>query len=136
MKYCKGYGDDTLTIKHFVFLKNTLFASLLAFPYIGVVPPHMKPRHDVFWAFLFSNKIIMADTTTSRKENKDRKIRFKLSLTGIEFEIIGYKADELSLVNRMLSSRLIWLLVLVLFALLIAKASDWIGGLINLWPGT
>lgn len=65
--------------------------------------------------------------------NQQKSIKFRLAITGITIEIIGYQSEELETVTKVLPSKVLWFFVLIIGAYMLSIVPELIKSLTELW---
>ena len=65
-----------------------------------------------------------------------KSIKFRLAITGITIEIIGYQSGELETVAKILSSRILWFFVAIISSFILSKVPEFLNVLFKLWQSS
>lgn len=88
-------------------------------------------------ALFHFNDSVVDTNNQSKADNTGRHIKFKVSLlSGIELIISGYNAEELASVNKIIGSRWVWLIVIVVLSLILAFIPQILNFVLSIIPDT
>jgi len=65
--------------------------------------------------------------------NQQKSIKFRLAINGITIEITGYQSEELEIVTKVLSLKILWFFVLIIGVYILSIVPELIKSLTELW---